>query len=98
AEELEEDMCLAIPGQIVEFVDETNLIATADVSGVKRKINVGLLTGDDAVQPGDWVLIHVGFAMSKVDEAEARATREFLELLGDPYKDELADLQASQIE
>lgn len=91
-------MCLAIPGQIVDFVDEANLIATADVSGVRRKINVGLLAGDDAVKPGDWVLIHVGFAMSKVDEAEARATREFLELLGDPYKQELEELQKSAIE
>ena len=90
-------MCLAIPGQIVAFVDEENLIATADVSGVRRAINVGLLDGEDAVGLGDWVLIHVGFAISKIDEAEARATREFLELLGDPYRQELAELEKSEI-
>jgi hydrogenase expression/formation protein HypC len=91
-------MCLAIPGQIVELVDHANLIAIADVSGVRRRINVGLLTeSGEGISPGDWVLIHVGFAMAKVDEAEARATREFLERLGDPYRDELAELHASAI-
>ena len=69
-------MCLGIPGQIVEFVDREHHIAKADVSGVRRNVNVGLLAvGDDAVDVGDWVLIHVGFAMSKIDEDEARATR-----------------------
>jgi hydrogenase expression/formation protein HypC len=91
-------MCLAIPGQIVEWVDREHQIAKASVSGVTRNVNVGLLTGEDAVDTGDWVLIHVGFAMSKVDEAEARATREFLEQLGDPFHEELADLRASRIE
>jgi hydrogenase expression/formation protein HypC len=92
-------MCLGIPGQIVELVDEQNLIAMAEVSGVRRKINVGLLSGgEDAVKPGDWVLIHVGFAMARIDEAEARATREFLEQLGDPYRQELAELEHSSIQ
>ena len=92
-------MCLGIPGQIVEIVDEANRIAKAEVSGVRRNVNIGLLTeGDDAVGIGDWVLIHVGFAMSKIDEEEARATRAFLEELGDPYRDELAELKASSIE
>jgi hydrogenase expression/formation protein HypC len=92
-------MCLGIPGQIVEFVDEPHHIAKADVSGVRRNINVGLLAdGPDAVGLGDWVLIHVGFAMSKIDEAEARATREFLEMLGEPYEQELAELKGSGIE
>ncbi len=92
-------MCLAIPGQIVEIVDEERHIAQAEVSGVRRNVNVGLLAeGEDAVDVGDWVLIHVGFAMSKVDEEEARATREFLEELGDPYHEELAELKASTIE
>jgi len=91
-------MCLAIPGQIVEWVDREHQIAKASVAGVMRNVNVGLLTGEDAVDTGDWVLIHVGFAMSKVDEAEARATREFLEQLGDPFHEELADLRASRIE
>jgi hydrogenase expression/formation protein HypC len=66
---------------------------------VRRNVNVGLLAeGPDAVGVGDWVLIHVGFAMSKVDEAEAHATREFLLELGAPFEAELAELEASAIE
>jgi hydrogenase expression/formation protein HypC len=88
-------MCLAIPGQIVEIVDEANRVAKVDVAGVSRNVNVGLI--DDA-RPGDWVLIHVGFAMSRVDEAEARAARELLERMGAQYEQELAELRASAIE
>ncbi len=92
-------MCLAIPGQVVELVDETNRLARVDVAGVVRKVNVGLLDRDgDAAKPGDWVLIHVGFAMSRVDEEEARATLELLEKMGDAYEQELEDLKASSIE
>ena len=66
-------MCLAIPGQVVEIVDSENRLAKVDVAGVRRNVNIGLLDeeGEEAV-PGDWVLIHVGFAISKVDEEEAR--------------------------
>jgi hydrogenase expression/formation protein HypC len=88
-------MCLAIPGQVVEIVDEPNRLARVDVAGVRRTINIGLL---DAVGPGDWVLIHVGFAMSRIDEAEARATRGQLERMGADYETELAELRASVIE
>ena len=92
-------MCLAIPGQIVEWVDKDLNIAKAQVANVRRNVNVGLLAEtDDAVAIGDWVLIHVGFALSKVDEAEAAATRAFLEELGDPYQEELDELRASTIE
>ena len=91
-------MCLGIPGQLVAWVDREHDIAKADVAGVRRNVNVALLTGDDAVDVGDWVLIHVGFAMSKVDEEEARATREFLESLGAPWEDELDELRGSAIE
>jgi len=92
-------MCLAIPGQIVEWVDEELNIAKAQVANVRRNVNVGLLAETaDAVTIGDWVLIHVGFAMSKIDEAEAKATREFLEELGDPFHEELEELKASRIE
>ena len=91
-------MCLAIPGQVVEWVDRDNHIAKVVVSGVRRNVNVGLLAGDDAVDVGDWVLIHVGFAMSKIDEEEARATREFLLELGAPFEEELAELERSSIE
>ena len=92
-------MCLGIPGQIVEWVDTEHHIAKAEVSGVRRNVNAALLAeGPDAVDVGDWVLIHVGFAMSKIDEAEAQATLEFLVELGDPYQEELAELRASRIE
>ena len=89
-------MCLGIPGQIVEFVEPRHHIAKVEVSGVRRNVNVGLLAGE--VDVGDWVLIHVGFALSKIDEEEARATRSFLEQLGAPYEQELDELKASAIE
>ena len=92
-------MCLGIPGQIVDIVDPEHHIAKVEVSGVRRNVNVALLAeGPDAVGIGDWVLIHVGFAMSKIDEADAEATREFLEQLGAEYEQELEELQASSIE
>jgi hydrogenase expression/formation protein HypC len=92
-------MCLAIPGQILEVVDEEHRLATVDVAGVRRKINIGLLDLDgEAVGPGDWVLIHVGFALSRVDEEEARATRDLLERMGADYEQELEQLKASVIE
>ena len=72
-------MCLAIPGQVVEFVDEVNRLATVEIAGVRRTVNVSLLDRDgDGTRPGDWVLIHVGFALSMVDEEEAQATLELL--------------------
>ena len=64
-------------------------LATANVSGVCRNINVGLLELE-GVRTGDWVLIHVGFAISKIDEEEARASLEFLRALGQAYTDEIA--------
>ena len=92
-------MCLGIPGQIVEFVDAEHHIAKVEVSGVRRNVNVGLLAeGADRVEIGEWVLIHVGFALSKIDEEEAQATRQFLEQLGEPYEQELAELKGSRIE
>ena len=92
-------MCLAIPGQVVELVDEENRLARVEVGGVRRNVNVGLLDGDGGgVGPGDWVLIHVGFALSKVDEEEAQATLELLQRMGEAYEQELEDLKASVIE
>ena len=88
-------MCLAIPGQIVEITDEAHRLASVDVVGVRRTVNVGLL--DDA-RPGDWVLIHVGFALSRVDEEEAAATLGLLERMGADYEQELEELKASAIE
>lgn len=75
-------MCLAIPGRIVEFSAEQPLLAKVDVAGVKRAINIGLLA-DEPLETGDWVLIHVGFAMSKIGEAEARDQLTMLAALGE---------------
>jgi len=92
-------MCLAIPGRILEIVDEGNRLAKVDVAGVQRTINVGLLDAEgDAAEPGDWVLIHVGFALSKVDEEEAAATLRLLEGMGADYEQELQELRESLIE
>ncbi len=90
-------MCLGIPGQIVEIVDETFQIAKVDVSGVKRGVSIALLSSE-VVAPGDWVLIHVGFAMSKIDEIEAQATMKALQNMDQAYADELQMLHESEIE
>jgi hydrogenase expression/formation protein HypC len=92
-------VCLAIPGQVLEIVDPDNRLAKVDVAGVRRNVNIGLLDGDDGgVGPGDWVLIHVGFAISQVDEEEARQTRDQLMRMGEDYERELEELKASVIE
>jgi hydrogenase expression/formation protein HypC len=92
-------MCLAIPGQVVEMVDEVHRLAMVEVAGVRRTVNIGLLDVDgEGVVPGDWVLIHVGFAISQVDEEEAHATRSLLEQMGEDYERELDELKASVIE
>ena len=90
-------MCLAIPGQVVEFVAEQPALVKVDVAGVRRNVNVGLLE-DGELALGDWVLIHVGFALSKVDEEEAYATLRLLERMGAEYEQELEELKASVIE
>ncbi|MBM0225396.1 MULTISPECIES: HypC/HybG/HupF family hydrogenase formation chaperone [Micromonospora] len=89
-------MCLGIPGEIVEIKAGRDDLAIVDVVGVRRAINIGLL-GPDQVGIGDWVLVHVGFAMSKIDEAEAAATLEMLNGLGQAYTDELQALAESDI-
>ena len=91
-------MCLAIPGHVVEVVDEEKRLAKVDVAGVQRNVSIGLLDEDGGVGPGDWVLIHVGFALSKIDEEEAVATRRMLEGMGEDYEQELEELKASVIE
>src|SRR5262249_30294982 len=93
--EVRRTMCLAIPGQVIDFADEPNRLARVEVAGVRRTVNVGLL---DDVAAGDWVLIHVGFALSRVDEQEALATRRLLEAMGAEYETELEELKASAIE
>lgn len=91
-------MCLAIPAQVIELVDEGNRLALVDVAGLKRNVNVGLLDEGGGAQPGDWVLVHVGFALSKVDEEEAHATLSLLEKMGSDFEQELEELRASVIE
>jgi hydrogenase expression/formation protein HypC len=89
-------MCLGIPGEVVALQPGRPDLADVSVSGVRRAINIGLLA-DDPPRPGDWVLIHVGFAMSKIDEKEARAALEFLESIGQAYEEELAAMRESRI-
>jgi hydrogenase expression/formation protein HypC len=90
-------MCLAIPGKVVEMVDPSKELAKVEVAGVRRNVNVGLLSGDERPELGDYVLIHVGFALSKIDEAEAMETLRMLEGLGEAYTDELDQLKESSI-
>jgi hydrogenase expression/formation protein HypC len=89
-------MCLGIPGQILEFSSSHEHLARVDVSGVTRVVNIGLLE-DEHLEPGDWVLIHVGFAMSKIDEKEAALALASLQLMGQAYDDELEAFWSSQI-
>lgn len=90
-------MCLGIPGEVVEIIEDRPDLAKVDVSGVQRAVNIGLLEGEQ-LGPGDWILIHVGFALSKIDEREARAAMEFLEGIGQAYADEIAALRESMID
>ena len=90
-------MCLGIPGEVIELHPDQRDLAKVNVSGVRRMINIGLLADDPPV-PGEWVLIHVGFALSKIDEQEAAAALQYLEGIGQAYEDELTALKASLIE
>jgi hydrogenase expression/formation protein HypC len=91
-------MCLAIPGQVIEFVDDEHRLAKVDIAGVRRNVNVGLLDGEaGGARPGDWVLIHVGFALSKVDEEEAHATLRLLQGMGADFDAALEELKGSVI-
>jgi hydrogenase expression/formation protein HypC len=79
-------MCLGIPGRIIEIVDVAKKLATVDVSGVKRQVNIACIVNEAhpvASCVGDWVLIHVGFAMSRINEAEAAETLKILTELGE---------------
>src|SRR5690348_2484119 len=75
-------MCLAIPGKIVEVVEGSPTVGTVEVAGVRRKVDLGLLQ-DNMPTPGEWVLIHVGFAMSKISEADALDQMRTLAMLGE---------------
>jgi len=75
-------MCLAIPGKIVELLADDRSLALVDVLGVRRKVDLGLLLEQNPM-PGDWVLIHVGFAMSKIGEEDALQQLRMLTELGE---------------
>jgi hydrogenase expression/formation protein HypC len=90
-------MCLGIPGEVIELLADQPDLARVEVSGVRRVINVGLLA-DDLPAPGEWVLIHVGFALSKIDENDAAEALKFLEEIGQAYADEPAALAQLQVE
>lgn len=87
-------MCLAIPGKIIEIVDAENSIVKVEVGGVRRNINTAMLDPSD-VQIGNYVLIHVGFAMSKIDEKEAHESLKLLQELAD-YKAEMEQFAENQ--
>jgi hydrogenase expression/formation protein HypC len=85
-------MCLGIPAQIVELVDTQAGIAKAEISGVRRDVSIALCP---EAQVGDWVLVHVGFALSRIDEEQARETLELLEQMGEAYEQELREIRES---
>jgi hydrogenase expression/formation protein HypC len=89
-------MCLGIPGRIVEITDAKNYLAKVDVSGVQRTISVRLLE-DEMPESDDWVLVHVGFAMAKIDETEALLTLAAVQKLGDAYTNEIEAFDSSAI-
>jgi hydrogenase expression/formation protein HypC len=90
-------MCLGIPGQVVEIIDLEAHRALAEVDGVRREINIGLVMSeeDGGISVGEWVLIHVGFAMAKIDEDEAATTLSFIKELGSVYDDEIDEFSQS---
>lgn len=90
-------MCLGIPAQVVEMTSEDFQLATVDVGGVRRTVNVGPVTADgQALRPGDWVLVHAGFALSRLEEAEAADTLAYLQELSRTYADDLVVLRESR--
>lgn len=90
-------MCLGIPGQIVEISSAEKKLAIADVSGVRREVNVACIVGDGPVDDliGAWALIHVGFAMSRINEEEAAKTMGVLKMLGEA-QEEIEAMRESQ--
>jgi hydrogenase expression/formation protein HypC len=82
-------MCLGIAGQIIEFLPESRELARANVFGAERVVNVGLVE-NEGLEPGDWVLIHVGFAIAKMGESEAKASIAFLQGMGEAFTNEIA--------
>ncbi|HVC05638.1 MAG TPA: HypC/HybG/HupF family hydrogenase formation chaperone [Candidatus Acidoferrales bacterium] len=89
-------MCLAIPARLVEYIDEDRMYGNVELGGVQRRINTSLLVGEDVTQPGEYVLVHVGFALSRVSETEAAETLRILEQMGTAYTDEVRQIREWQ--
>ena len=89
-------MCLAIPARLVEYVDDERMYGKVELGGVQRRINTSLLVGEDATEPGEYVLVHVGFALSRVSEKEAAETLRILEQMGPAYTDEVQQIREWQ--
>jgi hydrogenase expression/formation protein HypC len=89
-------MCLAIPARLVAYSDEERAYGTVELGGVRRRVNTSLLVGPDAAELGDYVLVHVGFAMSRISAEEAQETLRLLEGLGPAYRDELEQIRSSE--
>lgn len=90
-------MCLGIPGKIIEISDATRKLAMVDISGVQREVNIACIVGDAPLEDliGTWSLIHVGFAMSRIDETEAALTLDVLRQLGEA-QEEIEAMRASE--
>jgi hydrogenase expression/formation protein HypC len=89
-------MCLAIPARLVEYVDADRNYGRVELGGVQRRVNTSLLVGEDATEPGEYVLVHVGFALSRVSETEAAETLRILEEMGSAYTDEIQQIRQWQ--
>jgi hydrogenase expression/formation protein HypC len=89
-------MCLGIPGQVVEITDEAGRLAKVDVNGVQRIISIRLLDGQP-LEPGEWVLVHVGFAMARIDQHEADLTLAAVRQMGQSYYDEVEAFNSTAI-
>jgi hydrogenase expression/formation protein HypC len=89
-------MCLAIPARLVEYIDEDHMYGKVELGGVQRRINTSLLVGEDVTEPGEYVLVHVGFALSRVSETEAAETLRILEEMGPAYTDEVQQIREWQ--
>ncbi len=89
-------MCLGIPGQVVAMTDPDQHLAKVDVNGVQRVISVRLLA-EQGLLVGDWVLVHVGFAMAKIDELEAQLTLDQVKKMGEDYVNEIDAFNSSAI-
>lgn len=93
-------MCLGIPGQIIEIINADEMLAKVDVAGIKRPVNIECIVDDQHTPQqcvGDWVLVHVGFAMSRIDADEAQRTLDLLQEL-EEYQEEVEAIKSSQRE